>query len=47
MEDQHALKNIEKLPKVLGVIPARGSSKRFPNKNIRMFAGKPLIAWTI
>lgn len=34
-------------PNVLGVIPARGSSKRFPNKNIRMLAGKPLIAWTI
>ena len=47
MEDQRPLKNIEKLPKVLGVIPARGSSKRFPNKNIRMLAGKPLVAWTI
>lgn len=47
MEDQNPLKNIEKLPKVLGVIPARGSSKRFPNKNIRMLAGKPLVAWTI
>jgi CMP-N,N'-diacetyllegionaminic acid synthase len=34
-------------PKVLGIIPARGSSKRFPNKNIRMLAGKPLVAWTI
>ena len=34
-------------PKVLGVIPARGASKRLPNKNIRMLAGKPLIAWTI
>lgn len=34
-------------PLVLGIIPARGSSKRFPNKNIRMLAGKPLIAWTI
>jgi CMP-N,N'-diacetyllegionaminic acid synthase len=34
-------------PKVLGVIPARGSSKRLPNKNIRMLAGKPLVAWTI
>jgi CMP-N-acetylneuraminic acid synthetase len=44
---QHPKKNIEKLPKVFGVIPARGSSKRFPNKNIRMLAGKPLIAWTI
>ena len=31
-------------PKVLGIIPARGSSKRFPNKNIRMLAGKPLVA---
>jgi CMP-N-acetylneuraminic acid synthetase len=39
--------NSVKPPKVLGVIPARGSSKRFPNKNIRMMAGKPLIAWTI
>ena len=34
-------------PLVLGIIPARGSSKRFPNKNIRMLAGKPLVAWTI
>ena len=47
MEDQHPSKNMAKVPKVLGVIPARGSSKRFPNKNIRMLAGKPLIAWTI
>ena len=47
MEDQRPLENIEELPKVLGVIPARGSSKRFPNKNIRMLAGKPLVAWTI
>lgn len=31
----------------LGVIPARGGSKRLPGKNIRMMAGKPLIAWTI
>jgi CMP-N-acetylneuraminic acid synthetase len=47
MEDQDPLKNNAKLPKVLGIIPARGSSKRFPNKNIRMLAGKPLIAWSI
>jgi CMP-N,N'-diacetyllegionaminic acid synthase len=32
---------------VLTVIPARGSSKRVPNKNIRPVAGKPLIAYTI
>jgi CMP-N-acetylneuraminic acid synthetase len=47
MKGQDFLNNIGSLPKVLGVIPARGSSKRFPNKNIRMLAGKPLIAWTI
>ena len=32
---------------VLGVVPARGGSKGVPRKNIRMVAGKPLIAWTI
>jgi CMP-N,N'-diacetyllegionaminic acid synthase len=37
----------ENKPRVLGVIPARGSSKRFPKKNIRMLAGKPMVAWTI
>lgn len=33
--------------KVLAIIPARGGSKGVPRKNIRLFAGKPLIAWTI
>lgn len=32
---------------VLAIIPARGGSKGVPKKNIRMAAGKPLIAWTI
>lgn len=32
---------------ILGLIPARGGSKGVPRKNIRMIAGKPLIAWTI
>lgn len=32
---------------VLAIIPARGGSKRLPNKNILDFAGKPLIVWTI
>ena len=32
---------------ILAIIPARGASKRLPNKNILDFAGKPLIAWTI
>jgi len=31
----------------LGVIPARGGSKGIPKKNIKIIAGKPLIAWTI
>jgi N-acylneuraminate cytidylyltransferase len=31
----------------LAVIPARGGSKRIPRKNIRPFAGKPIIAWAI
>ena len=33
--------------RILGVIPARGGSKGVPGKNIRLLAGKPLIAWTI
>ena len=31
----------------LAVIPARGGSKRIPRKNIRPFAGRPMIAWAI
>ena len=31
----------------LCVIPARVGSKRIPMKNIRKFAGKPIIAWSI
>lgn len=31
----------------LAIIPARGGSKRIPGKNIRPFAGKPLIAYSI
>ncbi|ODT77421.1 MAG: pseudaminic acid cytidylyltransferase [Pelagibacterium sp. SCN 64-44] len=31
----------------LAVIPARGGSKRIPGKNIKAFAGKPMIAYAI
>ncbi|MEQ1657142.1 MAG: pseudaminic acid cytidylyltransferase [Hylemonella sp.] len=31
----------------LAVIPARGGSKRIPRKNIKPFAGKPMIGWSI
>jgi CMP-N,N'-diacetyllegionaminic acid synthase len=34
-------------PRVLGVIPARGGSKRVPNKNLRPLHNSPLIAYTI
>ena len=31
----------------VAVIPARGGSKRIPRKNIRLFNGKPMVAWPI
>lgn len=31
----------------IAVIPARGGSKRIPRKNIKLFCGKPIIAWSI
>jgi len=31
----------------IGIIPARSGSKVVPDKNIRAFLGKPLMAWTI
>lgn len=33
--------------RILAVILARGGSKGLPRKNIKLLAGKPLIAWTI
>jgi pseudaminic acid cytidylyltransferase len=32
---------------IAAVITARGGSKRIPHKNIKEFAGKPMIAWPI
>jgi CMP-N-acetylneuraminic acid synthetase len=34
-------------PEVLAIIPARSGSKGIPRKNIRPFAGYPLIAYGI
>ncbi|MET3053301.1 pseudaminic acid cytidylyltransferase [Pseudomonas alkylphenolica] len=31
----------------LAIIPARGGSKRIPRKNIKLFCGQPMIAWSI
>lgn len=33
--------------RTLAIIPARGGSSRLPGKNIRPFAGRPLIHWSI
>ena len=35
------------MAEILALIPARGGSKGIPRKNIRSFAGSPLIAWSI
>lgn len=34
-------------PEVLAIIPARGGSKGIPHKNIKNFAGSPLLAYSI
>lgn len=31
----------------IAIIPARGGSKRIPRKNVKLFCGKPMIAWSI
>jgi CMP-N,N'-diacetyllegionaminic acid synthase len=41
------MSNRDTRPRALGVIPARGGSKRLPRKNILPVAGQPLIAYTI
>ena len=35
------------MTKIFAIIPARGGSKRIPNKNIQLADGKPLIAFPI
>lgn len=35
------------MDKTLGLILARGGSKRIPRKNLRPLGGKPLINWTV
>jgi CMP-N,N'-diacetyllegionaminic acid synthase len=37
----------DKQPRFLGLILARGGSKRLPQKNLLPLAGKPLLAWTV
>ncbi|WP_137286124.1 acylneuraminate cytidylyltransferase family protein [Halorussus salinisoli] len=33
--------------RVVAAVPARGGSTTVPNKNLRLLAGKPLVAWPI
>ena len=33
--------------RVLGLVVARGGSKRIPNKNLRLLGDRPLVRWTI
>ena len=33
--------------KILALVPARGGSKRIPEKNIRVLGQDPLIVWSI
>ena len=33
--------------KIVAIIPARGGSKRIPRKNIKLIAGKPMVAYSI
>ena len=37
----------EKKPYILGIIPARGGSKRLPRKNVNLLGGRPLIDYVI
>ena len=38
---------IKSMSMITAIIPARGGSKGIPNKNIKEFAGKPLIVHSI
>ena len=32
---------------ILGLIPARGGSKRVPRKNLQLLGPQPLLVWTL
>ena len=38
---------MEKMNKILAIIPARSGSKSVPHKNIRLINGKPMLAYSI
>ncbi len=41
------IESVNLKPEILALVPARGGSKSIPRKNIRLFAGHPLIAYSI
>ena len=41
------MSEVDRMPKRLVVIPARGGSKRIPKKNIKEFFGKPIISYSL
>ena len=38
---------LSRRPSILGLVLARGGSKRVPRKNLAVVGGKPLISWTV
>ena len=38
---------MEKKTKVIALLPMKGNSERVPNKNLKLFNGKPLYQWTL
>lgn len=44
MSEQRATRT---LGRILGLIPAKGGSRRVARKNVRKLGGKPLLQWTI
>ena len=41
------MKQNNKKQKILGIIIARGQSKRIPRKNLKLLDGKPLMSYAI
>jgi len=37
----------ERSDRIIALIPVRGGSKGIPRKNVRLFAGKPLVYWAV
>ena len=38
---------LDNFSNTLFIIPARGGSKRIPNKNLKLICGQPMIYWPL